>query len=116
MTPYFYNFELERVLDGDTVDGTIDLGFRLFYKTRLRLKDVHAPETYRPKSEEEREAGNFCTAFLEGYLEGAKLTLHSRKLDIYNRSVGDLYAGEKSVNDAMRKFITDNGFEKEKYR
>ena len=42
---YEYGFKLDRVVDGDTVDGTIDLGFGISVKKRIRLLGINAPET-----------------------------------------------------------------------
>ena len=37
--------EVNRVVDGDTIDVTIDLGFDILYKTRVRLYGINTPET-----------------------------------------------------------------------
>ncbi|SVC03485.1 uncharacterized protein METZ01_LOCUS256339, partial [marine metagenome] len=43
--PYEYFFKPTRVVDGDTVDGFIDLGFSVHRKIRVRLGGIDAPET-----------------------------------------------------------------------
>jgi endonuclease YncB( thermonuclease family) len=48
--------EVDRVVDGDTIDVTIDLGFDILYKTRVRLYGINTPET-RTKDLEEKEKG-----------------------------------------------------------
>ena len=48
--------EIERIVDGDTVDATIDLGFDVLYKTRVRLYGINTPET-RTKDLEEKAKG-----------------------------------------------------------
>lgn len=47
---YEYKFKLVRVIDGDTVDGIIDLGFGVSLKERVRLAGINAPETRLQKS------------------------------------------------------------------
>lgn len=42
---YEYKFKLSKVIDGDTVDGIIDLGFGIFLSERVRLLGIDAPET-----------------------------------------------------------------------
>jgi len=48
--------EIDRIVDGDTVDATIDLGFDVLYKTRVRLYGINTPET-RTKDLEEKAKG-----------------------------------------------------------
>ena len=48
--------EIDRIIDGDTVDATIDLGFDVLYKTRVRLYGINTPET-RTKELEEKAKG-----------------------------------------------------------
>ncbi len=55
---YVYAAEVMRVVDGDTLDVNIDLGFRIFSKQRIRLYGVDTPETYGvKKSSEEYQKG-----------------------------------------------------------
>ena len=57
VTPYVYNVELERVIDGDTVDVTILLGFDVkLHKQRLRLAGIDTPES-RTRDLEEKKLG-----------------------------------------------------------
>ena len=58
-----YNFrvvEINRVVDGDTIDVTIDLGFDLFKKERVRVAGVDTPEK-RTRDLEEKELGIHAT-------------------------------------------------------
>lgn len=57
VTPYVYNVELERVIDGDTVDVTIFLGFDVkLHKQRCRLAGIDTPES-RTRDLEEKKLG-----------------------------------------------------------
>ena len=62
-----YNFrviEINRVLDGDTIDVTIDLGFDLYKKERVRIAGVDTPEK-RTRDLEEKELGIDATNWLK---------------------------------------------------
>ena len=66
-----YNFrvtEINRVLDGDTIDVTIDLGFDLYKKERVRIAGVDTPEK-RTRDKEEKALGIDATNWLKKKLE-----------------------------------------------
>ena len=66
-----YNFrvpEINRVLDGDTIDVTIDLGFDLFKKERVRIAGVDTPEK-RTRDLEEKALGLDATEWMKKNLE-----------------------------------------------
>ena len=116
MCLYTYKFTLDRVVDGDTVMGRVDLGFNLGADVRVRLSGYDSAETWRPASVEEGKAGELVKAHLVDMPDGEDLILKSHKLDIYNRPIGDLYIEDQCVNDLMRAFITANKLEKARFR
>ena len=64
-----YNFrvtKIDKVLDGDTIDVTIDLGFDLYKKERVRIAGVDTPEK-RTRDLEEKALGSMV-GFLGGYI------------------------------------------------
>ena len=66
-----YNFRVvsvDRVLDGDTIDVTIDLGFDLYKKERVRIAGVDTPEK-RTRDLEEKALGIDATNWMKGTLE-----------------------------------------------
>ena len=68
-----YNFRvisIDKVLDGDTIDVTIDLGFDLFKKERVRIAGVDTPEK-RTRNLEEKALGLDATDWLKDKLEEA---------------------------------------------
>ncbi len=84
---YAYRASVLRVVDGDTVELRADLGFRVFVDVTVRLWGIDAPETRG----ETREAGLRAAARVRELCpEGATVTLHSKALDKYGRSVGSL--------------------------
>ena len=108
-----YNFrviEINRVVDGDTIDVTIDLGFDLFKKERVRVAGVDTPEK-RTRDLEEKELGIDATNWLKEKLEGAVAgdddLIIRTELDggvgKYGRLLGWLYVGadELSLNEQM---------------
>jgi micrococcal nuclease len=108
-----YNFrviEINRVLDGDTIDVTIDLGFDLYKKERVRVAGVDTPEK-RTKDDEEKALGYDATHWLEDKLNGAisgddDLVIRTELVGgvgKYGRLLGWLYIGdsELSLNEQM---------------
>ena len=108
-----YNFrvvEINRVVDGDTIDVTIDLGFDLFKKERVRVAGVDTPEK-RTRDLEEKELGIEATNWLKEKLDGAitgddDLVIRTELIGgmgKYGRLLGWLYIGdsELSLNEIM---------------
>tara|TARA_R100000008_G_scaffold66913_1_gene43928 strand:+ start:6110 stop:6571 length:462 start_codon:yes stop_codon:yes gene_type:complete len=108
-----YNFrvtEINRVLDGDTIDVTIDLGFDLFKKERVRIAGVDTPEK-RTRNLEEKALGIDATNWLKEKLEGAisgddDLVIRTELeggVGKYGRLLGWCYIGDAttSLNEQM---------------
>ena len=108
-----YNFrvtEINRVLDGDTIDVTIDLGFDLYKKERVRVAGVDTPEK-RTRDLEEKALGIDATNWLKEKLEetingDGELSVRTELVGgvgKYGRLLGWLYIGddEYSLNEQM---------------
>ena len=109
-----YNFRvtsIDRVLDGDTIDVTIDLGFDLYKKERVRVAGVDTPEK-RTRDLEEKELGIDATNWLKEKLNGAiagddDLVIRTELVGgvgKYGRLLGWLYIGgdaSSSLNEQM---------------
>ena len=103
-----YNFRvvsIDKVLDGDTIDVTIDLGFDLFKKERVRIAGVDTPEK-RTRDLEEKELGIDATNWLKKELEDVlagddelivRTELHGGG-GKYGRLLGWLYVGDEQVS------------------
>jgi len=97
--------EINRVLDGDTIDVTIDLGFDLYKKERVRVAGVDTPEK-RTRNLEEKELGIDATNWLKEKLEGAlagddDLVIRTELVGgvgKYGRLLGWLYLGDGAVS------------------
>ena len=103
-----YNFrvtKINRVVDGDTIDVTIDLGFDLYKKERVRVAGVDTPEK-RTRDLEEKELGKDATNWLKEKLEGAvagddDLVIRTELVGgvgKYGRLLGWLYIGDGDVS------------------
>lgn len=78
---YTYHAELLRVIDGDTVELRVDVGFRLYADIVFRLAGIDAPELRAPGPE-----GEAARDYLEAQLRaGGRLTLSTAKADKYGR-------------------------------
>jgi len=103
-----YNFrvtEIVKVLDGDTIDVLIDLGFDLFKKERVRIAGVDTPEK-RTRDLEEKALGIDATNWLKDKLESTlsgddELSIRTELVGgvgKYGRLLGWLYVGEDTVS------------------
>lgn len=71
--PFVYRARPERVVDGDTLDVTVDLGFNIHYNVRLRLQDIDTAEIYGPKDDPgEYARGLAHKGFVEEFLYDAE--------------------------------------------
>ena len=103
MYTYFVS-SVDRVVDGDTVDVIIDLGFDLKKKERVRLAGIDTPES-RTRDLEEKAMGLEAKDHLTGMLEGAdRLIVRTEKDGKYGRMLGWFYKNEESkysINQTM---------------
>lgn len=92
-TTYSYAAILVRVVDGDTVRLTCDLGFGLSRVDQsYRFARINAPEMSTPEGPVSKQA-------LIDYLAGKTLIANTSKPDKYGRSLVELYASNQNVND-----------------
>ena len=113
-----YNFrviKINRVVDGDTIDVTIDLGFDLYKKERVRVAGVDTPEK-RTRDLEEKALGLDATAWLKQKLESAvkgddDLIIRTELkggVGKYGRLLGWLYIGDATVS--LNENMIDEGY------
>ena len=113
-----YNFRvisIDKVVDGDTIDVTIDLGFDLYKKERVRVAGVDTPEK-RTRNLEEKALGLDATAWIKDKLEGAvngddDLIIRTELDGVvgkYGRLLGWLYIGDATVS--LNEKMIDEGY------
>ena len=90
-----------RVVDGDTVDVILDLGFGLFKKERVRVAGVDTPEK-RTRNLKEKKLGYDATHFAERWFakEGG-ITVKTSKDGKYGRMLGHFWNGEECFNTQL---------------
>ena len=105
--PYIYRIkQVLKVVDGDTIDAAIDLGFDISLTKRIRLAGVDTPES-RTKDEYEKKLGLESKEWLKKRCENAKDILIKTELpdstEKYGRIIGHLYINgeETSLNNQM---------------
>ena len=87
---YTYKIKLDRIIDGDTIDAYIDLGFDISVKKRIRFKGINTPES-RTRDLEEKARGLAAKDRLKAILEGANtIQLTSHGVGKYGRCLGEL--------------------------
>ena len=104
---YGYSCKLDRVVDGDTCDALIDLGFDTFVKKRIRFYGVDTWES-RTRNKEEKVKGLAAKAYVKDLLEnsdGGKFSIISHGVGKYGRVLGELFVKghEKSVNELLKE-------------
>ena len=105
--PYIYRIKsVLKVVDGDTIDASIDLGFDISLSKRIRLAGIDSPES-RTTNLKEKALGLESKEWLKKALEGAKdILIKTEKPDStekYGRIIGHLFINdqETSLNNQM---------------
>ena len=107
MDKHIYSAKLQRVVDGDTCDALIDLGFDTWVKKRIRFFGVDTWES-RTRNLEEKKKGLAAKAYTKDLLEnsdGGKFLLKSYGVGKYGRVLGELFVKghEQSVNQLLKE-------------
>ena len=101
---YEYACKVERVVDGDTVDVVLDLGFDILYKSRVRLYGIDTPES-RTRNKDEKARGKMAAAFLEDAINNGKQVVIQTKLKDsrgkFGRVLGDVVVDGININQSM---------------
>ena len=105
--PYIYRIkQILKVVDGDTIDASIDLGFDISLEKRIRLAAIDTPES-RTSDANEKKYGLESKEWLKHKVENAKDILIKTELpdstEKYGRIIGHLFINdqETSLNDQM---------------
>ena len=125
MNKYIYRAKLDRVVDGDTVDALIDVGFDIWFKKRIRFKGVDTWES-RTRNLEEKALGLKAKARTKELLEKVSsksgyFRIKSYGLGKYGRVLADVFIMDKdgkqwNVNETLitegHAYIYDGGKKK----
>ena len=107
MDKHIYSAKLQRVVDGDTCDALIDLGFDTWVKKRIRFYGVDTWES-RTRNKEEKVKGLAAKAYTKDLLENSdegKFSIISYGVGKYGRVLGEIFVKghEKSVNELLKE-------------
>ena len=104
-----YSCKLVRVVDGDTCDAMIDLGFNVWVKERIRFYGVDTWES-RTRNLEEKKKGLAAKEFTKDLLENSdegKFLLKSHGVGKYGRVLGELFV--KGHDTSVNELLKENG-------
>ena len=101
---YEYGCTVTRVVDGDTVDVVLDLGFSILHKCRVRLYGIDTPES-RTRDKDEKVRGKLAAKFLKDAIDnGKKVILRTKLKDSkgkYGRVLGEVVVDDININVSM---------------
>ena len=107
---YEYKCKVKRVVDGDTMDVILDLGFDVHHAVRVRLAGIDTPES-RTRDKDEKARGKLSKAFLKESIKGKKIVLKTKIKDAkgkFGRVIAEVWAefekgSLRNVNELMIK-------------
>ena len=111
---YNYKISVVKVVDGDTIDAEIDLGFDIKVKKRVRFMGINAPES-RTRDLEEKARGLAAKDRVKALLEGCKnIQLHSHGIGKFGRCLGEIFLDtvdgqEKLTVESLNELLIREG-------
>ena len=107
---YEYKCKVKRVVDGDTMDVILDLGFDVHHAVRVRLAGIDTPES-RTRDKDEKARGKLSKAFLKESIKGKKIVLKTKIKDSkgkFGRVIAEVWAefengSLRNINELMIK-------------
>ena len=101
---YEYSCKVDRVVDGDTIDVVLDLGFDIMFKSRVRLYGIDTPES-RTRNKDEKVRGKMAGSFLKDAVDsGAQVVIQTKLKDSrgkYGRVLGNVIVDGININQQM---------------
>lgn len=91
---YEYKAKVTNVVDGDTIDALVDLGFKVQIMQRLRLTRVDTPERTQPGYAAARD-------FVKGLVEGKDVTIVTHKVSKWGYFLADVSIDGRDVSDLL---------------
>tara|TARA_R110000824_G_scaffold78582_1_gene198279 strand:+ start:689 stop:1042 length:354 start_codon:yes stop_codon:yes gene_type:complete len=105
---FTYDCEITYIVDGDTCDVKIDLGFDVFYKTRVRLMGINAPES-RTRDKEEKYRGLQAKSRFTELVREKNVRLISHEKGKYGRVLGEILIERGSEWVNVNKQLVQEG-------
>jgi len=99
--------ELVKIVDGDTVDVVIDLGFDITRKERVRLNGIDTPETLTKDAVEKKYGLEAKEYVKKWFSEQKEIVIRTYKDDKYGRTLGDFYGNEEKT---LNTLLVEQGF------
>ena len=107
---YEYKCKIKRVVDGDTMDVILDLGFDIHHSVRVRMAGIDTPES-RTRDKDEKARGKLSKAFLKESIKGKKIILKTKIKDAkgkFGRVIAEVWAefeegSLRNINELMIK-------------
>ena len=95
-------YKVNNIVDGDTIDVTLSLGFNIFFNTRVRLNGINTPES-RTSDLKEKELGLKAKEFTSNFITTSnELTLVVEKREKFGRELGKILNQDgKSLGDEL---------------
>ena len=101
---YEYSCQVTRVVDGDTIDVVLDLGFSILHKCRVRLYGIDTPES-RTRDKDEKVRGKLASKFLQNAIDiGNKVVIETKLKDSkgkFGRVLGNVIIDGVNINQKM---------------
>jgi micrococcal nuclease len=109
---YKYKATVDRIVDGDTIDITIDLGFKITTHQRIRMAGINTPETYNVKKDsEEYKKGLAAKQFVEQRISENNFEVlieTEKETGKYGRYIGTLWLADSEIS--LNEELVTKGF------
>ena len=106
---YTYNIQVVKVIDADTIDANIDLGFDVSVKKRIRFMGINTPES-RTRDAEEKVRGLAAKKRVEELLQDAEtITVQSHGVGKFGRCLGELILTQAGKEINLNKLLISEG-------
>ena len=96
----YRNVKVLRVVDGDTIDVEIDVGFKFTTRQRFRLYGINTQET-RTRDKLEKKGGTKAKLWLRNKLRGKQIAIETKKQEKYGRYLAVVYVDGVNINQDM---------------
>lgn len=103
---FTYSAIVSKVIDGDTLDVTIDLGFRIVTVQRLRLLRLDAPDMKDP-DEERRSKAIAAKELIERVVKDKTVTIQTAKSDMFGRYLAEVYVVSDGQQISLNQMLLD---------